>query len=57
MYREEERTMSNQDKANMIFIGIGFIALGLGIYGLSDSILAAIALPISACSFLIWRSN
>lgn len=38
---------------SFMFFGC-FIALGIGIYGLSNSLLAAISLPISAILWVIW---
>lgn len=38
---------------SFMFFGC-FIALGIGIYGLSSSLMAAIALPVSAAFWVIW---
>lgn len=42
-------------KVGAAFFVVGFVTLGLGIYGLSDSILAAITLPVSAVCFRAWH--
>ncbi len=47
--------MTDKIKVGAVLFVIGFITLCLGIYGLSDSILAAITLPFSGLCFRAWH--
>ena len=48
--------MDNNAGWRVTFFLIAVFTLGLGIYGWSDSILAAICLPICALAVFSWRN-
>ncbi len=52
-HRINENITSGQGAVGIMFIG-SFIAMGFGIYGLSESLMASICLPLSASGLIIW---